>query len=147
MRLIKKKPANEKEPSPFVVTEAADDEDKNKNSSENSNKNPGQQIFKLNCYKLCVEAFSTWTPHSSEPEILLELKFAALRNLGAGYYSFDFQTKCDFYRKSRASIGSLLAIVFSREEWKSAHQKEVAFLEQKVLPALSALIRKMEKKS
>ena len=110
-------------------------------------KKPTQKILNLSCYKLCVEVFTAWSESTSDPAIFEELKNTTLKNLGAGYYSYDLRLKCDFYRKSRASIGSLLAILYSRKDWVETHKKEIHFLEEKALPALSALIRKMEKRA
>ena len=122
------------------------EEQNSKSEGKEKSKKQTQQILNLNCYKLCVEAFADWSDSSTDPKLMDELKNATLINLGAGYYSYDLGLKVNFYRKARASIGSLLAILFSRKDWVEAHQKEIHFLEEKTLPALSALIRKMEKK-
>jgi len=68
-----------------------------------------------------------------------------LSEMGAGYFSFG-PDKIVHYRRARGSIGGILGMIYSRkdDEISSFHPDD---LEQKVLPALSSLIRAMERKN
>ncbi len=73
-------------------------------------------------------------------------KTQILANLGAGYYSYEYAAKHKYYSKARAFTGSILAYLLSNKETANQWKNEIQFIEQKLLPALSALIRTMEKK-
>jgi len=121
----------------------------------------------LRCYQLCKQAFQMpmWktiesrnaeSADSANPNTtnknalsqrLISLKHQALESLGAGFHSFHSRSKSEHYDKSRSAIGSILAQLYAAEpaatkDWES----EIAFLELNLLPAYSALIKKIEKR-
>jgi excisionase family DNA binding protein len=73
------------------------------------------------------------------------LRSEVLSEMGAGYFSFG-PDKIFHYRRARGSIGGILGLIYSRkdDEISAFHPDD---LEQKVLPALSSLLRAMEKKN
>ena len=110
-----------------------------------------QHISTLKCYQICKDSFSLprW---KKKPESLFECRVEELRlgvfeNLGAGYYSFDFSHKCRFYNQARANTGSIIALILGSEDQALVWDKEVSVLKEELLPALSALIRKIEKRA
>ena len=100
----------------------------------------------LNCYKLACEAFDQFNWQKNKDQELHSFRIQILAKLCAGYYSYEYTIKYNYYSQARAFVGSVLAYLLShknlREQWKI----EINFIEQKLLPALSALIRNMEKK-
>lgn len=53
--------------------------------------------------------------------------------------------KCHHYRKARGSAGAALALAYSREDISKKWAKDVFFIETKVMPAFSSLIKKVER--
>ncbi len=133
-----------------IVNPKKKDEDpvlnENLEKPEGKNKSP----HALACYRLCLQAFNMpfWKmAEMGEPQMkerLSHIQFEILENLGAGFYSYG-DIKCYHYRKARGSIGAALALAYSREDISKKWEKDVFFVETKVLPAFSSLIKKVER--
>jgi len=108
----------------------------------------------LACFRLCIEAFKMPLWSEPEPETLRstqeirtrinDLRFVVLENLGAGYYTFG-RSKCACYDTARNAIGATVALVLSDTGLSERFAVDVLFLQQKVLPAFSSLIIKIER--
>ncbi len=70
-------------------------------------------------------------------------KIDALKYLGAGFYSFNLTIKKNYYDNARAALGGLVTIWHFHEE---ATPEFIKRIEEDLIPAYSALIRKLEKK-
>ena len=104
---------------------------------------------RLACFRLAREAFAMplWTraDDSLIRDELLKIRTGAIKALGAGFYSYG-QRKLDCYAEARAHIGSALGLFYSEADLLGDGQKEVVFLEEKLIPALNALIKSMERR-
>jgi excisionase family DNA binding protein len=69
----------------------------------------------------------------------------ALSEMGAGYFSFG-SDKVFHYRRARGAIGGILGMIYSRQDDEISSLRPDD-LQLKVLPALSSLLRAMERKS
>jgi hypothetical protein len=78
-------------------------------------------------------------------ERLVQLQCQALESLGAGYHSFHV-AKVQHYGKARAAAGSLLALLYAQENRLCDLKDERGALEFKLMPALVALQRSVEKR-
>jgi len=65
--------------------------------------------------------------------------------MGAGYFSFG-PDKMFHYRRARGAVGGILGMIYSRQD-DEISSLQPDDLQQKVLPALSSLLRAMERKS
>jgi hypothetical protein len=74
----------------------------------------------------------------------LELKTRALESLGAGYYSFG-SAKHRLYNEARGCLGAALGLLYSEPTLRERYAEEIAFIEDKCLPAFAALLKKMER--
>ena len=75
-----------------------------------------------------------------------ELRLSAIELLGAGYYTYGASKKMNIYDRSREKVGAILAILFSQTENESL-AKIIDDIEGELLPAYSALIKRMDKNS
>ena len=73
-----------------------------------------------------------------------ELRLTAFELLGAGYYTYGSSKKMKIYDRSRENVGALLAIIFSQKENENM-SKVITEIEGELLPAYSALIKRMDK--
>jgi len=107
----------------------------------------GIGVENLACFNVAMEVFSAsiWVddknPFWSE---LVKLKCSFFCALGAGYYSYG-TTKSRYYREARAALGSAVALVCAAGS--SKYIDDLGLLEQKLIPALTSLIKKMERKT
>ncbi len=69
------------------------------------------------------------------------LKLEAIEYLGAGFYAFEFQHKKNYYNLSRQKISGMLSLLHSFEP----ENARIKILEDDLMPAYSALIKKLEK--
>lgn len=99
---------------------------------------------RLACFRLARQAFALplWQKDTAE---LSKVREGVFRALGAGYYSYG-SLKREYYTEARAHIGSALGLIYSDHELLAEGQEEVLFLEEKLMPALNALIKSMEKR-
>jgi len=67
----------------------------------------------------------------------------ALSELGAGYYSFG-DSKIIHYQRARSAVGGMVGLIYSLPD-PLVTDLRVDWLEEKVLPALSSLLKAMEK--
>ena len=112
--------------------------EKGPETSENAGPN------RLACFRLARQAFALplWQKDRAE---LSQVREGVFRALGAGYYSYG-SLKRKYYNETRAHIGSALGLIYSDHELLAEGQEEVLFLEEKLMPALNALIKSMEKR-
>ena len=75
---------------------------------------------------------------------LKEIEDNVIKALGAGYYSYGAK-KAYYYSEARAQIGSAVALVYRDKTVLSDWQKDIEFVEFKLIPALSSLIKRMER--
>lgn len=75
-----------------------------------------------------------------------QLSFFTLEDLGAGYHSFGIPMKLKYYSQARCHLGAILALVLQNDERKSSWHKEKEEIESRILPAFTALLRKIEKR-
>lgn len=71
----------------------------------------------------------------------------ALEELGAGFYAYGFQVKKEHYLAARARLGALLALLRSDRVLSDSWIAEIKSIEDQLLPAFGALIKKMEKRT
>lgn len=69
------------------------------------------------------------------------LKLEAIEYLGAGFYAFEFQHKKSYYNLSRQKISGMLSLLHSFDP----KNVRIKILEDDLMPAYSALIKKLEK--
>ena len=78
---------------------------------------------------------------------LQTLVFKCVECLGSGYYSYGLEPKITFYSKARAYLGALLARLHCLPaDQKNMWAEEIKDIENELLSAIGALIRKLEKK-
>jgi len=75
----------------------------------------------------------------------LNLSERVLEEIGAGFYAYGFEIKRIHYGRARARLGGILALLRSTQDLAESWRREVAAIEEYLLPAFGALIRKMEK--
>ena len=115
-------------------------------------------VFRLRSYGLLIEVMQAlWREtrnadqksFASEP---LEVKrcydflLAALSELGAGYYAFGVVDKCKHYRRARSHLGSVMALMPLIALQEKKFSPFLTDIEQRVIPAITALLRKLENK-
>lgn len=119
-------------------------------SKEKSRDEPSSSkaVTNLACFRLCLEAFQMplWR---REEEDSLTTRVQAIRadiieSLGAGYHSYGM-TKLECYSRARALCGAVLGLLYSEEARLKTYAGEVAFIERKLMPAFSALLKKIER--
>jgi excisionase family DNA binding protein len=108
-------------------------------------------VTNLRLFTIAADVLKTLTPEalpgeSSFKEKVDQLRLQALENLGAGYYSFDPMSKASLYRRSRERVGGLLALLYFASKDQAEGQPLIEKIESELMPAYSALIRRMEKK-
>lgn len=103
----------------------------------------------LHLFQLCREAFAScdWEQGLSAQaqDRIQNLKSRVLEEIGAGFHSFGVQRKSHHYNTARALIGAMLAILHS-QEGSVQIMPTILLLEKKLLPAFSALLKKIEKR-
>jgi excisionase family DNA binding protein len=77
---------------------------------------------------------------------LEELKLSAIELLGAGYYSFEPRNKMGLYNESRQKVGGILALTYYQMPENHNLKKAIDEIENDLLPAYSALIKRMDRK-
>lgn len=112
---------------------------------------PEFSIENLRLFKIIQNVFLNKNPENffttESSEIITkinQLKIEAIELLGAGFYSFDLRNKLVLYNKSREKIGGILSIVYFHAGSKLTH--DFILIEEKLMPAYSSLIRKIENK-
>lgn len=108
-------------------------------------------VTNLRLFSIAADVLKALTPEalpgeSSFREKVDQLRLQALENLGAGYYSFDPMSKASLYRRSRERVGGILALLYFASNDQQGEQPLIAKIESELMPAYSALIRRMEKK-
>ena len=100
---------------------------------------------RLAAYRLCLHGYSLLPDldllDTETRKRCQHLQLQVLEHLGAGFYSYGMEKEFSYVR-SRASLGSLLAILFSSQ--KSEFDRANDFLESECIRAISSLIRKMQ---
>jgi len=111
-------------------------------------KGSSKTVKDLACYRLALAAFQRplWQSADANPfaERLNVVRLQILEHLGAGYYSFG-PGKHHHYNSARGLIGSALALIYSDELAMGRFADDVAYLEQELLGAFAALLRKIER--
>lgn len=77
----------------------------------------------------------------------LILKSECLEAMGAGYYSFNPKDKLRFYATSREKMGAILALCYCESAFVKSHPDFFNQVEDEILPAYSALIKRIDKKN
>ncbi len=77
----------------------------------------------------------------------LILKSDCLEAMGSGYYSFNPKDKLRFYATSREKMGAILALCYCEESFVRNHPDFFNQVEDEILPAYSALIKRIDKKN
>jgi len=77
---------------------------------------------------------------------LEELKLSAIELLGAGYYSFEPHHKMGLYSESRQKVGGILALTYYQVPENHDFKSITDEIENDLLPAYSALIKRMDRK-
>lgn len=108
-------------------------------------------VAKLRLFCIATEIFKDLDTESitgipSFNEKIQQLSLQALENLGAGYYSFDPINKAILYRRSRERVGGILALLYFVSKEQAETSPLISKIESDLMPAYSALIRRMEKK-
>lgn len=86
------------------------------------------------------------------PEGLRESKIVSLgegvfEEIGAGFYAFGTHVKRLHYANARSRLGSIIALLYSNAEMRERWREEIHQIEERLLPAFGALIKKLEQKS
>ena len=107
-----------------------------------------KNIKSLACYRLTIEAFKMpmWqqTENKDYSKCLKEFRYKILEHLGAGYCSFG-PGKRYHYDQVRGLVGSILALMYSDDNASTIYEKDLLFLENDLLLAITSLIRKIER--
>ena len=105
------------------------------------------RLTHLACYRLCLEAFQMPLWKAAEEPLgprLRALRSDIVEALGAGYYSFG-RAKIEWYSQARGLLGAGLGLLYSEEDYFKTYGPEITFIETKLMPAFSALLRKLER--
>jgi len=78
---------------------------------------------------------------------LENLKLSAIELLGAGYYSYEPRNKMNLYNESRQKVGAILALSYFNLSDSGDYQKIIREIEDDLLPAYSALIKRMDRRN
>lgn len=132
-------------------TISEDPQESPKQQGQRANYNRSLSCFR--CFQLCRQAFQMpkWNLADLSDEVLKERlrtnRSRAIEHLGSGFYSFHSSAKSQHYEYSRSAVGGILALLRAGpndlvESWGN----EISFLEQELLPAYAALIKKIERR-
>jgi excisionase family DNA binding protein len=106
---------------------------------------PAQSLPSLRLYSILRSTLiETNLPKEQDESIrqhFYNLKLEAIELLGAGFYAYEFQHKKSYYNMSRQKISGLLSLLHTFD----SKNERIKILEQELLPAYSALIKKLEK--
>lgn len=145
---------NKKDPPPSTTLQEAKSQPIEAPSARTieTKRKKGFSISKLRLHQLCCEYLKKVSPDQlslTTPEVknkIAILKIEAIELLGAGYYSYSNHEKQALYKKARERVGGLLSIYyFSKESTNTNPPQSIQDLEELLLPAFAALIRKIEK--
>lgn len=107
----------------------------------------------LRSYQLLCEALQNIMQHLDtmrakqiEARRCFDSVLKALEDLGAGYYAFGFEDKSRHYRRARSYLGAALALKPFLIEISTPIKSFFEFLETRVIPSITALLRKIESK-
>ena len=110
-------------------------------------------VQNLRLFKIIQDVFLNkkidkfFTPENSEAVTKInQLKIDAIELLGAGFYSFDVRNKIMLYNRSREKIGGILSIIYFYAGSNDKLSQDFFLIEEKLMPAYSSLIRKIENK-
>lgn len=101
----------------------------------------------LACFRIAQRAFlmPLWRQESGPMKSpLKDIEQAVVKSLGAGYYSYG-ATKVRYYSEARAQVGGALGLLYQDPKAKAKWAADVAFIESDLVPALSSLIKKIER--
>lgn len=101
------------------------------------------QIFKDIFEKGRFRAEAT---HPCESRIT-DLGAGVLEEIGAGFYAFGAHMKRLHYINARARLGAIIALLHSDPNLRDRWRAEIEQIEERLLPAFGALIKKLEQKS
>lgn len=110
-------------------------------------------ISKLRLFEKLLSLFEKYDGQglfSDNPELTqryLILKFDCLEAIGSGYYSFNPKDKLRFYASSREKMGAILALCYCERSFVSTQPDFFNRVEDDILPAYSALIKRIDKKN
>ncbi|WP_415061561.1 helix-turn-helix domain-containing protein [Bdellovibrio sp.] len=90
--------------------------------------------------------FKAESSHPCELRIT-NLGAGVLEEIGAGFYAFGAHMKRLHYINARARLGAIIALLHSDENLRKRWQEEIEQIEERLLPAFGALIKKLEQKS
>ena len=119
------------------------------NTDDNSGLPSGSSDFgveNLVCFRLASEVFNMPVWSDRENSFWSDLESAKNRffySLGAGYYSYG-NVKLRHYSEARAALGGAIALVCATGP--RSVKADIRCVEQKLIPALTSLIKKMERK-
>ena len=102
-------------------------------------------IEKLRAFLLTKDFFARLEQLHPLPTPVARLKYDIFRHLGAGYYSYGKQQKVLYYQRARACLGAFMAIIASDTATREQLKPQLIEMHDELMPAMSALIRKMEK--
>ncbi len=141
---------DELNPDKFFVEEANLDVEPSEEAPPVNSKAKYRPLHSLRCYQIACNAFilDGWQRSASDDgdQRVRELKSTVLENLGAGFYSYENSEKARYYNQARAALGAIVALLSSSHIKRDQWSREISILESQVIPACSALIRKIEKK-
>lgn len=107
-----------------------------------------KNITSLACYRLAVAAFKMPLWQQTEPtkykKYFDDFQFRILEHLGAGYCTYG-NGKRFHYEQVRGLLGAVLSVVYSDDNMSSTYEKDIFFIENEFLFAITSLIRKIEK--
>lgn len=112
-----------------------------------------RSLSSFRCFQLCRQAFQMpkWSLADLSDEVLKERlrinRSRAIEHLGSGFYSFHSNAKNQHYEYSRSAVGGILALLRAGpDDLVESWGNEILFLEQELLPAYAALIKKIERR-
>lgn len=86
-------------------------------------------------------------PQGLRESKIVNLGEGVLEEIGAGFYAFGAHVKRLHYANARARLGSIIALLYSNAEMRERWHEEIHQIEERLLPAFGALIKKLEQKS
>ncbi len=114
---------------------------------QNTPEEVGKSCLKdLAVFRIIKDHLPSYQSEIIQHERLTSLVNNMVEALGAGYYSFNRSEKYRYYKLARSSCGSLLAQIslLQSSSNEQSSQGLYLFLEQKLMPAFSALIKYFE---
>lgn len=124
------------------------------NFSKNVGRGPKRKVYPVHSLRLFqlakailkeLEINKISGPNPGPKEKLYTMKLEALEFLGAGFYAYEPKLKKELYNRSREKVGGMLSIIYFYHE-SGKLPVGVDQIEEELLPAFSALIRRIEKK-